>query len=62
MLHLDSNLNTLKFLNIRTTRKSCCNYPKIRTEFFYYRVMGPKDADRMANSVDPYRTAPPGAD
>ena len=29
---------------------------------FYYRVIiGPKDADRMANSVDPYQTDPLGA-
>ena len=35
------------------TRKNCCNYPKIITILFYYRVMGPKDADGMANHVDP---------
>ena len=28
---------------------------------FYYRVIGPKDADGMANSVDPDQTAPLGA-
>ena len=32
--------------------------PKIETVSFYYRVMGPKDAGRMANSVDPDQTAP----
>ena len=26
--------------------------------WFYHGVMGPKDADRMANSVDPDQTAP----
>ena len=31
------------------TRKKCCKYP----EMFCYRVMGPKVADGMANSVDP---------
>ena len=35
------------------TPKNYCNYPKIRTILFYYRVIGPKDADQMANSVDP---------
>ena len=40
------------------TRKNCCNYPKIVTISFYYRLIGPKDADRMANSVDPDQTAP----
>ena len=31
------------------TKNNCCNYLKIGTLSFYYRVMGPKDADRMAN-------------
>ena len=26
--------------------------------WLYHRVMSPKDADRMANSVDPDQTAP----
>ena len=25
---------------------------------FYYRIMGPKDADGMANNVEPVQTAP----
>ena len=29
------------------------SYPKIGTVSFYYIVIGPKDADEMANSVDP---------
>ena len=40
------------------TQKNCCNYPKTGTVLFYYRVMGPNDAERMANSVDPDQTAP----
>ena len=40
------------------TWKNCCNYPKIWTMWFYHRVMSPKDADTMANSVDPDETAP----
>ena len=42
------------------TRKKCCKYPKIGTVSFYYRVIGPKDADEIANSVDPGQTAPLG--
>ena len=38
--------------------KNCCNYPKIGTLSFYYLVMCPNDADRMANSVNPDQTAP----
>ena len=29
--------------------KNCCNYPEDGTVSFHYRVMGPKDADRMAD-------------
>ena len=30
-------------------------------KWLYHRVMRPKDADGMANIVDPDQTAPPGA-
>ena len=40
------------------TRKICSNHPKIRTRWLYRRVMLPKDADGIANSVDPDQTAP----
>ena len=40
--------------------KNCCNHPKIGTVLFYYRVIGPKYAIGMTNSVDPDQTAPPG--
>ena len=43
------------------TRKHCCNHPKILTKWLYHRVLHPKDADGMANSVDPDQTAPLGA-
>ena len=43
------------------TPKNCCNYLKIGTVSFYYRVMCPKDADRTANSEDPDLTVPLGA-
>ena len=39
------------------TRKICCNHPKISTRWHYHRVICPKDADRMANRVDPDQTA-----
>ena len=38
------------------TRTICGNHPKIRTRWLYRRVMHPKDADGMANSVDPDQT------
>ena len=34
------------------------NRPKICTRWLYHRVMRPKGADGMANSVDPDQTAP----
>ena len=43
------------------TPKNCSNYPKIRIESFYCRRIGPKDVDRIANSVDTDQTAPLGA-
>ena len=43
------------------TQKKCCKCPEIGTVSFYYRVMGPKDADGMANSVGPAQIAPLGA-
>ena len=51
-------MNTVKILKIWTTKKKkSWNYPKIGAISFYYRVIGPKDADAMANSVDPDQTA-----
>ena len=35
------------------TRKIGCNHPKIWTRRLYRRVVRPKDADEMANNVDP---------
>ena len=40
------------------TPKICCNPPKILTRWLYQRVMHPKDAAEIANSVDPDLTAP----
>ena len=52
---------TVKLLNIWTPEKISCNHPKIQTKWLYHRVMHSKDADGMANSVDPDQTAPLGA-
>ena len=39
------------------TQKICCIYPKIWTSWLYHWVMSLKDADGMANGVDPDQTA-----
>ena len=46
-----------KFPKYSDTQKFCCNHSKIWTMWLYHRVMSPNDADGMANSVDPDRTA-----
>ena len=51
---------TVKFLFIWTL-KNRCNYPKNWTMWLHHRVMRPKDADWIANCVDPDQTAPLGA-
>ena len=43
------------------TQNICCNHTKIWTRRLYQRVMHPKDAAGIANSVDPDQTAPLGA-
>ena len=40
------------------TRNICCIHPKIWTRRLFYRVLCPKYADGMANSVDLDQTAP----
>ena len=50
-----------KFPKYSDTQNICCNQSKILTMWLYHRVMSPKDADGMANSVDPDQTAPLGA-
>ena len=40
------------------TQKICCNHPKIWIRWIYRRVMHPKDAEGIANCVDPDQTAP----
>ena len=36
----------------------CCNHSKTSTIWLYHRVMSPKDAEGIANSVDPDQTPP----
>ena len=50
-----------KFPKYSDTQKNCCSHSKILTMWLYHRVMSPKDADGMANSVDLVQTAPLGA-
>ena len=50
-----------KFPKYSDTQNVCCNHSKIWTMWFYHRVASSKDADGMANSVDPDQTAPQGA-
>ena len=45
------NLDTRKFCSIMSS------HPKIRTRWLYCRVMHPKDAEGIANSVDPDQIA-----
>ena len=59
--HNEAQSEYHKYPKLSDTRKNDCNYPKIGTVTFYYRAMGPNDADGMANSVDPDQTAPLGA-
>ena len=42
-----------KISNFSDTRNICCNHPKIWSRWHYHRVMHPKDADGMANTVCP---------
>ena len=50
-----------KFPKYSDTPKNCCNHPKSWTRWRFLRVMHPKDAEGIANSVDPDQTAPLGA-
>ena len=46
-----------KFPKYLDTQNICCNYPKSWTRWLFLRVMHPKDAEGIANSVDPDQTA-----
>ena len=43
---------------ISDIQKIFCNHPKSWTRWLFLRVMHPKDAAEIANSVDPDQTAP----
>ena len=47
---------------IQTLEKITVLVLKFKQVWFYHRVMCPKDADGMTNSVDPDQTAPSGGD
>ena len=47
-----------KFPKYSDTQSICCYHSKIWTMWLYHREMSPKDAEGMANSVDPDQTAP----
>ena len=42
-----------KFPKYSDTQKNCCNHPKSWTRWRFLSVMHPKDAEGIANSVDP---------
>ena len=54
---VNSNI-AIKFLNIQTPEKIAAIILKFERCGSYHRIMSPKDADEMANSVDPDQTAP----
>ena len=47
-----------KFPKYSDTQKICCNHLQSWTRWCFLRVMHPKDAEGIANSVDPDQTAP----
>ena len=49
MLQLHNHINPKNL----DTRKTCCYHPKIWTRWLYHSVMWSKDAEGIANSVDP---------
>ena len=59
--HLDIHCLTFVFYRknskIWDTSNNCHNCPKNRKVWWNIALMHPKDADRMANSVDPDQTA-----
>ena len=54
----DNNMKDyVKILKFRTP-EMCCNHPKRFTKWLFLSVLHPKDAEGIANSVDPDQTAP----
>ena len=54
LLKIDWNKWSVVTVNI--FKKTCCNYLKITTMWFYYRVICPKNADGVTNGIDPGQT------
>ena len=52
------NRSGCKVPKFSDARKLCCNLPKIQTERPNLKVFCQKDANEIANSVDPDQTAP----
>ena len=52
---------TIKILNLRTPQKFAVITLKFEQDGSTQKIMHPKDAARIANSVDPDQTAPLGA-
>ena len=59
--HFVETLDYHKFPKYSDTQKICCDHPKSWTRWHFVRVMYPKDAEGIANSVDPDQTTPLGA-
>ena len=57
-MHKGSYCKVPKFSD---ARKLCYNLPKIQTKKPNFRIFCQKDANAIANSVDPDQTAPLGA-
>ena len=58
LITLKNLLNYHKAPMFSDARKLCCNLPKIQTKEPNLRVFHQKDANGIANSVDPDQTAP----
>ena len=56
----ERTFDTINFLNIQTPKKFVVITLKVEQDGFSLRVMHPKDAEGIANSVDPDQTAPLG--
>ena len=61
MKQLHSMIKYRKFPKYSDTQRICCNHPKSWTRWRFLRVIHSKDAEGIANSVDPDQTAPLGA-
>ena len=60
--YLSENLGSLRYIQFcyyrkfpkySDTQRICCNHPKSWTRWCFLRVIHPKDAEGIANSVDP---------